>query len=59
MVPTIRKESIDVVEIIHKILPKVLIKNLQENERICPVTTYYPFYKEYVRIDWSLYNGKE
>lgn len=37
VIQTIRTENIDVVETIQKILPKVLIKDLQENERICPV----------------------
>lgn len=37
MIPTIRKENIDVIKTVKKILPKVLIKDLQENERICPV----------------------
>lgn len=37
MILTIRKENIDVIQTVQKILPKVLIKDLQENERICPV----------------------
>lgn len=37
MIQTIRRENVDIVETIQKIFPKVLIKDLQENERICPV----------------------
>lgn len=33
----IRKENIDVIKAVKKILPKTLVKDLQENERICPV----------------------
>lgn len=37
MVQTIRRENINIEETIQKIFPKVLIKDLRENERICPV----------------------
>lgn len=37
MIKTIRTENIDVIETIQKILPKTLVKDLQENERIFPV----------------------
>lgn len=37
VIQTIRTENIDVIETIQKMLPKTLIKDLQENERICPV----------------------
>lgn len=37
MIQMIRRENIDVVETIQKMFPKAFIKDLQENERICPV----------------------
>lgn len=37
MIKTIRTENIDVIETIQKILPKTLVKDLQESERICPM----------------------
>lgn len=37
MIQTIRRENIDVVETIQKMFPKAFIKDLQEDERICPV----------------------
>lgn len=37
VIQTIRRENIYIEETIQKIFPKVLIKDLQEHERICPV----------------------
>lgn len=36
VIKTIRREKINIEETIQKIFPKVLIKDLQKNERICP-----------------------
>lgn len=36
VIQTIRRENIDIEETIRKMFPKVLIKDLQEHERICP-----------------------
>lgn len=36
VIKTIRRENINIEETIQKIFPKVLIKDLQEHERICP-----------------------
>lgn len=37
MIQTIRRENVDVIETVKKMFPEALIKDLQENERICPV----------------------
>lgn len=37
VIQTIRREIINIEETIHKILHKVLVKDLQEHERICPI----------------------
>lgn len=49
----IRKRNVNVIEAIQKVFPKILIKDLQENERICPVC-----YGLGMRIENNIYGIK-
>lgn len=62
VIQTTRRENIDVIKAVKKILPRTLVKDLPLQKLLdgwCKeqtgTATYYPCYKEYVKIDWSRY----